>query len=625
VSNPDALVVVIKGVNLGGGAKDYYFGTHGIHLGDRVAVPRIANDPEYTQSIGVRPWDRRASASVGAIELVNNDGGLDHWRGANVRNKVVEIWAGDSTERFDRFTRVATVMADTIEPNGEQTMSLQLVPNIARLDETMQTLFYASGIGNTTLVGQPVPVTLGRCFSVPAAPTNGNTHVYDVHDGAYAELLQAADNGDAFEPGDLSETTRGFDLVNKPNGQITADVLGEPDRNVFTLGPDVLFNVGDFKSWTNDNPNGWTTTETPNNIVTEASQRCEFFCSDQAIPCTITTGSRLIVGAEYQLDIATIINGTFGVRASVSIVATDGNNTQVLRADAPLSGSSLTLTFIADYPRLRISARTSGGFQSVIIDNLSIKAKRFSTALTTVGAICKHIIRDRFGLAVDANSFDAVDTSIGPHEVGRHISSVATGKAVLQPLLDSYWCYLYETTTGAIAMGRLDEPAPTSTLSINQAQLIDAVDIEDDFAPNLSTKLGAQRNWVQIGEASAAGSLDTTEKFTLAAGYRVTREATTPVHSFYGHGVNACVVGTDISDAESAAAEAERRAMLYGMKRSFYSIRAIVTNTALLTLMPGNTITLKAKRFDLASGKRLLVVAKSASFLRRSVDLVLWG
>lgn len=626
MANPDALVVVVKSVVVGGAAsKDYYFGTHPIRLTGAVAVPRIANDPEYSQAIGVAPWQRRASSSYGAIELINNDGGLDDWLNADVRDKVVELWVGESTDAFTSFTKVATAMIDNAEPNGELFLSLNIVPNIAKLDETLQEVFYTSSVDNSTLEGQPVPVTFGRCFSVPAVVTNATTHTYDVHDGSYADLVESADNGDAFESGDLTETTRGFDLVNKPNGLITAEVLGEPDRSVFTLGSDVLLGIGAFTTWVSDNPSGWTTSETGNNIVTESSDRCEFFCTDSATFCSVTSGNRLTVGNEYRLTIPTIANGTFGGRANVKIECTDGTEVQELRADATLTGSSLTINFTAEYQKIRISSRSTSGFQSVIIDNLTVKQKLFSTAFTKIGQVCKHIVNTRFGLDVDSSTFDAVDTALGTHEVGRHIGRVATGNAVLQPLLDSYWCYLYETTGGDIAMRQLVAPAASSVLTINQSQIERFVDPEPDFAPGLSTKLGAQRNWVQINESSAAGSLDTDDKFKLSTDFRATKKATSSVHSFYTHATNACVVGTDIADTSSAETEAERRAVLYGSRRWFYSLTAIATSDTLQTLMPGDTVTLKADRYGLSSGKALIVVSKSARFLGRTVDLTLWG
>lgn len=213
-----------------------YFATAGFTTLPTDALPnvhfagRIAEDIEYLREVGVVFWGNvQSRTALGAIQMLNGDGGLDALRTVPIQNRTIEIWRGVIGESFDDWTLCGSGVADRAEfPNLDRVV---LVPadRGAVLDRPMQSATFDGG-DNSAIQGQVKPVLIGSCYSIPAILTHTADLIYDVHDEAPDNIDRVRFNGvERTETTEWQEQDNGFRALISPESfRVTCDATGNP-------------------------------------------------------------------------------------------------------------------------------------------------------------------------------------------------------------------------------------------------------------------------------------------------------------------------------------------------------------------------------------------------------------
>jgi len=190
-------------------------------------APRISKDASVTfkRAAGCVVWGSQSSeSSIGAIDLANGDGGLDVLRTKTTRDRSVTIKRGQLGTNVSTWDTVATAVLDRVEYPDEERCRLILRDKAALLDKPVQDDVYASS-GNSTLDGQPLPMSIGVAINVPCVLEDPANLDYDVHDTGSPTILRVRDNGDILTL-TTNYTVSGYTITlqQQPVGVITADV-----------------------------------------------------------------------------------------------------------------------------------------------------------------------------------------------------------------------------------------------------------------------------------------------------------------------------------------------------------------------------------------------------------------
>jgi len=221
-------------------------------------------------------------------------------------------------------------------------------------------------------------------------------------------------------------------------------------------------------------------------------------------------------------------------------------------------------------------------------------------------------------------SLTAID-SLAPYELGYYARESVSLRQLLVETMNSFCGWIGPDRTGQLRAGRLQDPSASSVLTLTDGDTLDDLVRQLDRAPNLSTSIGATRNWTRHSDTDFAASVTAADKALLKAEYQSVRKAVGVVDRAYAFADNAPVRGTLLQNASDAQAEADRVAMLYRQPRYFYTVTALLDATTALELVPGDTVTLRLPKFDLTNSKNLVVVGITQRFRTQAVKLKLWG
>lgn len=221
-----------------------YFATHGFTSRTTDAIPdqyfdsRIAEDIEYLREVSVVFWGQTGSRStLGAIQLIASDGGIDDLRTAPIRDRTIEIYGGEPGDSFDNWTLLASAVSDRLECPSLDRFVLVPADRSAVLDRPIQSAVY-SGANNSAIDGQTKPVLVGTCYSIPALLVHKTNLDYDIHDEAPSNNIRVRFNGvERTETTEWQDQGNGFRALISPESfRVTCDSTGE----AVTSLPDVL-------------------------------------------------------------------------------------------------------------------------------------------------------------------------------------------------------------------------------------------------------------------------------------------------------------------------------------------------------------------------------------------------
>ncbi|WP_024296640.1 hypothetical protein [Methylomicrobium lacus] len=142
-----------------------------------------------------------ASASVGELTLVNNDGELDYLTGYAVNGRQLIIKVGDASAAYASFATVLKGLMQQAAMEWER-VSIRLRDRYAEFDKPIQTLAYAgtnslpAGLeGSTDLKDAAKPLFYGRVNNVTPTLINSSRLLYQITTGALAEIVNVFDAG----------------------------------------------------------------------------------------------------------------------------------------------------------------------------------------------------------------------------------------------------------------------------------------------------------------------------------------------------------------------------------------------------------------------------------------------
>lgn len=191
-----------------------------------------------------------------------------------------------------------------------------------------------------------------------------------------------------------------------------------------------------------------------------------------------------------------------------------------------------------------------------------------------------------------------------------------TIREVLQWLCDSHTGWFYADESGEIRFGYLDDPAVSQDVDISQYDIISEVKVWDDTAPNITTKVGGNRNWHVLNADDIASSVSENVRQVLSSQWHSVTEGSSSLDSFYA---DTGQVHDSLGSATDAQDEADHVTDLYSQRRKFYQFDSSVDAEI------GQTVELTYPRFGLDSGVNLLVLGREIDFINNTYKLTLWG
>lgn len=187
---------------------------------NRVYLPVVASSFAFNESLSL---DGRASISVGAIELHNEDGALDTWLNEVWVNRAIRVYIGDVTWPRSNFRLIFNGVVSALTASNRSKLSVELRDKLERLNTPVTDALLG---GTTPNKDRVIPVTLGECHNVTPLLTNPATHEYQWHNGPAERLIEVRDNGVPVTATPNLATGK-FTLVASPAGSITASVQGQ--------------------------------------------------------------------------------------------------------------------------------------------------------------------------------------------------------------------------------------------------------------------------------------------------------------------------------------------------------------------------------------------------------------
>ena len=190
-------------------------------------------------------------------------------------------------------------------------------------------------------------------------------------------------------------------------------------------------------------------------------------------------------------------------------------------------------------------------------------------------------------------------------------------RELIKRICDSFTGWFYADESGNIRFGYLDEPKVVADKSINKNNVIDGIKVFDDLAPNITTKIGSDRNWyVYDVDQIAAGATDQ-NRTNLSQQWRAVLDGTGVLDEFYTSTEQ--VYDSILIDPPRAQLEINAITSLYSQRRKFYTFQST------LDAEIGETVQLTHPRFSLDAGVNLLCVGREIDFIDNTYRLTLWG
>lgn len=321
-----------------------------------------------------------------------------------------------------------------------------------------------------------------------------------------------------------------------------------------------------------------------------------------------------------------------------------------------LRDSGVPLDFEADFPNFAalVAGGTSAGSYSTCLAEgyaalgiapsgritADIKGDNADGYIDTHGAVLKRILLSYSTMdqdEIDIDSFDALDVT-QPATMGLFLPAgdASTIEEVIASIADSCGAVAGGDGSGLYRVFRLEEPG-TATWRFGGRDII-SIDRErlPYLVPWRSWQLGYARNFtVQSGSDLAIG-VNQTQRQLYESEYRYahSQNANIAIAHRTSKGITANTLFLDEAVAET---EADRRMSLYGLGRSLYRVvvkdeRALydvlldeVLQHSLFGVRIGQTVRLSYSKWDLAGGKRCVVVGVQDDADTLQTTLLLFG
>lgn len=623
---------------------------------------RIAGDQdlEVEREGGCDVWGNQSISRPGQLVLINADGGLSAWRDYIWRDAPISFYSGYEGDERSDFTLWSEGRVDGIDFTRSLRVALVLVDQLALLDRAIQDALYPDDSANTSIIGRPLPIVLGRPLYCDPVRLNSSpiARQYQVHDGLAVagyttgldSIAQVYDKGDVFLGPDDAYTA---------HNPITTATTGAAGGGAFTNwaldggGVSMPFNwvrITAFGAsndrFTNNGSalrcqsSGQQITAIFHSNPVQSGYRYTVAFSVTSLTTQGTLTFRVGLSGGGMVDYPYTITST-GAK-SVTIDVPDNANLQIVlgasQLDATIDNVTVSSVQIIDWtywpdtstkkgatlantPAGKIAMNPVGPrrvFGSIVVEHLG-------TALAYL------IARAKLQNAAIANAPSATALTNGAdYRVATYLAAPKTYLALIRELLNGWCGWLTVTRAGAFAVGQVAEPSQSAVLTLDDLNIVGEIETTPDLAKGLSLRVAGARNHSPHTDSDIAEAVDPVLRDALKAEFTVVRTGAPTltvgaVSPAYTQALDAAATPTLLQDAADIQAAANKRATLWRPARRFYAVSALLTAAAADALEPGQTVRLVWPKFGLSAGKNLLVVGVRSRFFSRRVDLKLWG
>jgi len=241
----------------------------------------------------------------------------------------------------------------------------------------------------------------------------------------------------------------------------------------------------------------------------------------------------------------------------------------------------------------------------------------------TAGALVRRIATARCGLAdpgdLDVAAFEAFAQAV-PAPVGLFVEDAATGLDLLDDLMDTVGGHFGFDRSGALTVGRIDEPAPDPVIRFDETQILEIERVALTL-PAWRRKIGYRRYWRPLDAEGVAGSVDDEARADLGERFRYVVAADPAIKARHLLSDELVEEGL-LALATDAQAEADRRLTVFGADRDAFRVR-LKTQPFVLDL--GQSVRIAYGRYGLQAGRSLIVVGMTEDAAINEVTLDLWG
>lgn len=337
----------------------------------------------------------------------------------------------------------------------------------------------------------------------------------------------------------------------------------------------------------------------------------------------LLNSSSLIYGVNFDFD---------GDTDSISSINEIRDNGVILTIDN-LVGSSGD---VSDLATLQSSTITPGRYITCLSEGLFRLGSNPSGIITcdvtesnsTPGDIVKSLL-ERVGLT----SSDYIDSdfvslnSILPYNIEIYVDSDDSVIDVCNELLSDLGAFIFTNSENKISVGYLKNPDNfQSVKTFDDYSVIDFSTIrsrdEGDGVPPKQIKLFYKKNYKQFSDSDFAGSVTPENRELYINEFKINesninsnidlKHHNAPIFNLYSHITNLTDSNTELS----------RQVTLRQKERNFYSFKTYDDEV----LNIGDIIEIKnSKRFDLSSGKNVIILGKEIEFSKSLVTYIVWG
>jgi hypothetical protein len=583
--------------------------------------PRILNADTFSirRSASFWPWGRSSvqQAAFGSLAIDNYDGAFDFLLGADLRDATVIFHLppaaslGGATTIND-LDPIATAVLENVTSDQEDIITLTLKDTLARLDKPLPCRYNPPFV-DSNAANRMVPITLGACRNVAPLLIDEANRIYQLGDAQITNIAAMRDKGAPLDPySDPPQyspalNSSGVQLDVLPEGKLTCDISSEGAQVVIPGDEDVLDGEGILDVWTTatDPPDNWSYISGTTNAHVIRRGVANSFSQDYVAwlfsnQTYNTSGS---IGRGIVHDDA-ILKGGRSYRISFTLERYSGSQSILpqgvgflLRSDitGPIYGAgaisgrypltapqfgSQPYTFVYTVPvgaDRNVYALAVGdpahsdiyiGFSGLKIEEIGEYFEAPVTGITLANYFTE-ILKNRAGedsSVWNASDLDSIDAATG-YLFGVHFDDQPNILEALRMPLDSFCGTMFTDADGVIRTRRLVDPSEGPVVAdFDETNVDRPVRVSVDSATELTTLIGARRNWSVFGDSDFVTDeltvpLDVRDRYKRLSQYQQT-SSVVPAGQ-YSHAIGAPVFDSLLDDPENAQVEIDRIVSLY--------------------------------------------------------------
>jgi hypothetical protein len=603
---------------------------------------RLGAAPTVRRSVSYVPWAGGGSrgAPIGSIDIDNADGVYDEVIDSDIRDEDCVAYRLDDAWIARREW---AGIIDSVQTPSASALRVFVASYFTKLAIRVDSPVFA--VGNPELV--------------PGVSRQGSTITRDVSQ-LTANAFSVYDQGVVVSSWARADTAdySGFTRTVNPAGLQSVREL-----NVLRTIAAISISNNDFASWTGspETPTNWTVLEKFGGNVYRNGDSCVLSTNNPGDSAAVWHAYSFVSGKRYafrvNIDAFTSPLSDLEVIIKLGSAPTGlpvlNNNYASLfyyQGEAPATGEHVVfIDCVSNATGFAIHLYQSTGVSSVSIDDVTV----FEADETyTPSKAFSYLIEDIGGQASTFWEYSSPLSPYSPGRVGHWTDDRPTIDSMVYEILDSLLCDVYQDSDGVTKLAWLTPPDEVTSASdlwlgeVAESEVFGDLTVEDDLAPNLSTRAEYQRNYIQHSDGDIAGSVSNADRqyftserkenqlFITGAGSPASEAGN--LHPFYVFAEEAPAMPrvlvndftTEDTPSDGSTTVDNRLILLhrcYAVRRRFYSFAISRNKSDALGVHPGGVLELTHARYGLSGGKNLMIVSVETNLTSPTTYLTCWG